>query len=164
MSPKLRLLLLVSCLVLPMDQLTKAWVVSSVNPFEPHVVVEGFFQITHARNTGAALGLFQGTPVTVFVGLTLLAIGLIISFYRRIDAEDRVSVVALGMILGGAVGNLIDRVARGEVVDFIQFDLRLFVFPDFNIADSAIVVGIALLLRDLVLPQHGRVSSEDPRT
>jgi signal peptidase II len=57
------------------------------------------------------------------------------------------------MILGGAVGNLCDRLFRGEVIDFLQFDLRVFVFPAFNVADSSIVVGIALLLRDLVLPQ-----------
>jgi signal peptidase II len=161
-SPKLRLLLIVFAVVLPLDQLTKLWVVTNVHPFDPIVVLEGFFRITHARNPGAALGLFRGTPVVVFVGLTAVALVLISSFYRRIEADDRLSTMALGMILGGAIGNLVDRLFRaGEVVDFLQFDLGLFIFPDFNVADSAIVIGIALLLRDLVLPQAGRVRAED---
>jgi signal peptidase II len=152
LSPKLRTFLLTLAIVLPADQLTKAWIVEHVPQSDPIEVVEGFFQITHSRNPGAALGLFQGTPVGVFVLLTALAIGLVASFYRRIEPQDRLSLVALGLILSGAVGNLLDRLFRGEVVDFLQFDLRLFIFPDFNVADSSIVVGIALLLRDLVLP------------
>jgi signal peptidase II len=155
-SLKLKLACLSFCLILPVDQVSKAWVVGNVSTLNPISVIPGFFQITHARNPGGALGLFQDTPVSVFVVLTLLAIGLIVSFYRRVEPEDRLSAVALGLILAGAVGNLIDRLFRGgEVVDFLQFDLRLFVFPDFNVADSAICVGIALLLRDLVLPQTG---------
>ncbi len=154
MSRKLTLLGLVFCLVLPLDQTSKAWVVGNVSVFDPIPVIPGFFQITHARNTGGAFGLFQDTPVVVFVVLTLLAIGLVISFYRRVEPDDRLSAVGLGLILAGAIGNLIDRVFRGgEVVDFLQFDLGVFIFPDFNVADSAICIGIVLLLRDLVLPE-----------
>ncbi len=156
MNPKVRVLLLAFAVVLPLDQLTKLWVVTRVSPFDPVEVIEGFFHITHSRNPGAALGLFQGTPVVVFVVLTLLAIGLVASFYRRLEPDDRLSAAALGMIVGGASGNLFDRLFRGEVIDFLQFDLGLFVFPDFNVADSSIVVGIALLLRDLVFPQTRR--------
>jgi signal peptidase II len=153
---KLRLLCLTFAIVLPLDQALKAWVVANVSPANPIPVIPGFFQITHARNSGAALGLFQETPVVVFVVITLLAIGVVVSFYRRVEPTDRLSIAALGLILAGALGNLIDRVFRGgEVVDFLQFDLRLFIFPDFNVADSAICVGIAFLLRDLVLPGAG---------
>jgi signal peptidase II len=154
-SSKLRILLIAFALVFPLDQVTKHWVVSSVPAFDRSgiEVIEGFFHIIHSRNPGAALGLFQGTPVAVFVVLTLFALGLVVSFYRRVEPDDRLSALALGMILGGAVGNLCDRLFRGEVIDFLQFDLRVFVFPAFNVADSSIVVGIALLLRDLVLPQ-----------
>jgi signal peptidase II len=151
---KLRLICLTFALVLPLDQASKIWVLKNVSPAAPIPVIPGFFQITHARNSGAALGLFQETPVAVFVVITLIAIGVVVSFYRQVEPGDRLSVAALGLILAGAIGNLIDRVFRGgEVVDFLQFDLGLFIFPNFNLADSAIVVGIALLLRDLVLPR-----------
>ncbi|MEE8557430.1 MAG: signal peptidase II [Myxococcota bacterium] len=147
-------------LVLPLDQATKAWVEANVHPLHPLPVIEGFFQITHARNPGGALGLFQETPVVVFIVLTIFAIGLVTSFYRQVAADDRLSLVALGLILGGAFGNLTDRLMRGEVVDFLQFDLKLFIFPDFNVADSAIVIGVVLLLRDLVLPASSRADGD----
>jgi signal peptidase II len=80
-----------------------------------------------------------------------VALVMIGSFFRRIEPNDRLSAVSLGLIVSGALGNLIDRVARGgEVVDFLQFNLGLFVFPDFNVADSAIVIGVVLLLLDVV--------------
>jgi signal peptidase II len=158
---KLGLLCLAFFLVVPLDQATKAWVEGNVSPFGAMPIIPGFFQITHARNPGAALGLFQGTPVVVFVVLTVIAMALVVSFYRRVEPDDGPSSFALGLILGGAVGNLIDRLVRGEVVDFLQFDLRLFIFPDFNVADSAIVIGIALLLRDLLLPQTRNARAEE---
>ena len=76
---------------------------------------------------------------------------MIASFFRSIEPHDRLSAVSLGLIISGALGNLIDRLARGgEVVDFLQFNLGLFVFPDFNVADMAISFGVALLLLDVV--------------
>ena len=149
MSPKLRVLLLLVAIVVPLDQATKWWVETNIAPWEPWPLIEGFFQITHARNPGAALGLWQDLPIWVFIALTFVALGLITSFYRRLEPTDRLSAVSLGLILAGALGNLIDRVFRGEVIDFLQFDLGLFVFPDFNVADSAIVIGVGLLLIDV---------------
>jgi signal peptidase II len=113
-------------------------------------VIDGFFRLTHARNPGAALGLFQQAPMWIFVALTAAALVLIGSFYRKLPQGDRFSASALGLILGGAIGNLIDRVRLGEVVDFLQFDLGLFIFPDFNFADSSIVIGVSLLLLEVV--------------
>jgi signal peptidase II len=151
MKPKLGALLAVVAVVLPLDQLTKLWVVTNVSPLRAMEIIPGFFRITHARNPGAALGLFQGLPVAVFIVLTLVALGFILSFYRRVPANDRLSGLSLGLIVAGALGNLVDRAFRGgEVVDFLQFDLGLFIFPDFNVADSAIVVGVLLLLLDVV--------------
>ncbi len=150
MSPKLRILLAIVVIVFPLDQLTKLWIAANVSPFEPLVLIDGFLQLTHARNPGMALGLFQSVPVFVFIGLTLVALWLVVSFFRRIPAGDVLSATALGLILAGALGNLVDRALRGEVIDFIQFDLGLFIFPDFNVADSAIVIGVALLLVDVV--------------
>jgi signal peptidase II len=128
-------------------------------------VIDGFFRITHARNPGGALGFFQDVPVVVFIVLTIVALWLVISFYRRVPAGDILSATALGLILAGALGNLADRVRHGEVIDFIQFDLGLFVFPDFNVADSAIVIGVALLLLDVVAleAEHGAREPGGPR-
>ena len=83
--------------------------------------------------------------------LLLLAIGIIVSFFRQLAPGDRLSALALGLILGGAVGNLIDRIWRGEVVDFLHFKLwQGYSWPDFNLADSFIVVGVAILILDMV--------------
>ena len=150
MSPKLRALLLVVGVVLPLDQITKYWIATNVSPLDPIRVIPGFFSITHARNPGAALGLAQDVHVAFFIVLPLVALGLIVSFYRKVEARDRLSATSLGLVLAGALGNLIDRVRLGEVIDFLQFDLGLFIFPDFNVADSAIVIGVGLLLLDVV--------------
>ena len=150
MSPKLRTLLWLVVLIVPLDQLTKYWVSSNIAYGSYIQVIDGFFRITHARNPGAALGIAQGAPIWVFIGLTLVALAMIGSFFRKIAANDRLSAVALGLIVSGAIGNLIDRVLHQEVIDFLQFDLQLFIFPDFNVADSAIVIGVGLLLLDVV--------------
>jgi signal peptidase II len=153
MSPKLRTLLILVAVIVPLDQLTKYLVVTNVEHggyAVPFAALDGFFHITHSRNPGGALGLGQGVHVYFYVALTIVALGLIGSFFRRIEAGDRLSAVSLGLIVSGALGNLLDRVVRGEVIDWAQFNLGLFIFPDFNVADSAIVIGVALLLLDVV--------------
>jgi signal peptidase II len=150
MSPKLRTLCWLVAVIVPLDQITK-YVVAANIPYGSGIdVIDGFFRITHARNPGAALGLAQGAPIWVFIGLTLVALLMIGSFFRKVAPTDRLSAFALGLIVSGALGNQIDRVWHREVIDFLQFDLQLFVFPDFNVADSAIVIGVALLLLDVV--------------
>jgi len=169
-SPKLRIVLVLAICVVPLDQLTKLAVEWYVSPYDPVRVIPGFFSITHSRNPGAALGLFRDLlPVSVFVVLTCAALALIYSFYRSIRADDRLSATALGLIFAGAVGNLADRLWRGEVVDWAQFDLGLFIFPDFNVADSAIVIGVGLLLLDFFAlgeaeedPEGPKEASEEP--
>ena len=149
MTPKLRVLLVTMAIIVPVDQLTKGWVALNVSQFEPLSVIDGFFQITQARNTGMALGLFRELPLVFFFVATLVALAAVISVFRQFATHDRYSGLSLGLIVGGALGNLIDRVVRGYVVDFLQFDLGVFVFPDFNVADSAIVIGVALLLLEI---------------
>ncbi|HTO53990.1 MAG TPA: signal peptidase II [Myxococcota bacterium] len=167
MSPKLRTLLLLVGVIVPLDQFTKYLVVTHVERggyAVPIAALDGFFRITHSRNPGAALGFAQNVHVGVFVVLTLVALAMIGSFYRRIDAADRLSAVSLGLIVSGALGNLLDRVVRGEVIDFLQFNLGLFIFPDFNVADSAIVIGVALLLLDVVTQEtESGVAKRAPR-
>ncbi len=155
LSPKLYTLAAVLTVIVPLDQLTKYWVATHVSPWEPITIIDGLFQITHARNPGGVFGLAQELPVWIFVLLAVAALWLIGSFYRSLEAGDQRQALSLGLILAGALGNLIDRLARGEVIDFLQFDLGLFVFPDFNVADSAIVIGVGLLLLEMVSQQAG---------
>jgi signal peptidase II len=154
MTPKIRTLLALVAVIVPLDQITKSLVSAGIERgsyWAPFASLEGFFRITHARNPGAALGLAQGMPVWVFIALAGVALVMIGSFFRRIEPHDRLSAVSLGLIVSGALGNLTDRIFRGgEVVDFLQFNLGLFIFPDFNVADAAISIGVVLLLLDAV--------------
>jgi signal peptidase II len=145
-SPKLRVLLILTAIVVPLDQLTKLWVVSSIEPRGAIPVIDGFFSITHVLNPGIVFGFFQGGYVGIFLLLTAMAVGLIGMFYRQLPDGDVISSSALGLILGGAVGNGIDRLLRQAVVDFLHFDFGIFIYPDFNVADSCIVAGVALLI------------------
>ena len=162
MSPKLRIVLVLAAVLVPFDQLTKWWIANNVSPLAPIDVIPGFFRLTHARNPGAALGFFQEIPIAVFIALTLVALGLIWSFYRQVENDDRMSAAALGLIIAGALGNLIDRVVHQAVIDFLQFDLGLFIFPDFNVADSAIVIGVGLLLLDVLTAEAQESAAEPP--
>ena len=165
MTQKLRIILIVGLVVTPLDYLTKIWVETHVPVGGWINVIDGFFRLTHARNSGAALGILPELPWWVFVVLTSIALGLVVSFYRQIGADDRLSASALGLILAGAIGNLIDRVFRHEVVDFLQFDLGLFIFPDFNVADSAICVGVALLMLDFIASEgQGEDGASSPES
>ncbi len=155
MSPKAKLFWPACVLAFGSDMATKLWVVASLGFADRIPVIEGFFYLTHVRNPGAAFGLFITAPatlrITLFVGITLVAIAMILSFYRRLAPGDRLSALSLGLILGGASGNLVDRIFRGEVVDFLNFRLwGGYQWPDFNLADSFIVVGVALLVIELL--------------
>jgi signal peptidase II len=155
MTPKLKLFLGALALSIPLDQLTKEWILRSLTYSDEIPVITGFFHITHVRNPGAAFGILATSPEPVriffFIGVTLVAIALIFSFYRKLAPGDRFSALSLGLILGGAVGNLIDRLRHGEVVDFLHFRLwGGYSWPDFNLADSFIVVGVILLVIELL--------------
>lgn len=158
MPRKLTIFLGCALSALALDQLTKFWVVSSLHFSDRIAVVDGFFYITHVRNPGAAFSLFANAPedirTTFFVGISLLAVVIIVSFYRKLAPGDRLSAVSLGLILGGALGNLVDRLRFKEVVDFLHFRLWSgYSWPDFNLADSFIVVGVGLLVLELLIQE-----------
>ncbi len=155
MTPKLKAFVTALAISLPLDQATKLLVDAKLTYADRIPIVDGFFYITHVRNPGAAFGMFTSAPATLrltfFIGVSIIAIGLIFSFFRRLAPGDRLSALSLGLILGGAIGNLIDRVFRGEVVDFLHFRLwGGYSWPDFNLADSFIVVGVGLLVIELL--------------
>jgi signal peptidase II len=155
MTPKLRVFLSAFLVAVSLDQATKIWIDASLTYADRIPVIDGFFYLTHVRNPGAAFSLFTDMDpslrMTFFVSVSLVAMGIIASFFRKLAPGDRLSALALGLILGGAVGNLIDRLWHGEVVDFLHFRLWSgYSWPDFNLADSFIVVGVGLLVLELL--------------
>lgn len=155
MSPKTRIFAIAALVSFALDQATKITVDTQLDFTSRIPVIEGFFYLTHVRNPGAAFGLFADSSplirVTLFIGITLVAIAMIFGFQRKLAPGDRFSALALGLILGGAAGNLVDRVFRGEVVDFLHFRLwGGYQWPDFNLADTWIVVGVAFLVIELL--------------
>lgn len=141
--------ILISLVVTIFDQLTKHLVRTMIRPSEA-INVLPFLQIVHIRNEGAAFGLFKAFGNITFVIISIVAIFLILYLLIR-DKRNRIS---LSLILGGATGNLIDRIIYGNVTDFIDFYMGRFHWPAFNIADSALTVGISLMfiiqLREII--------------
>lgn len=143
--------------VLALDQATKAWVLNNLQGTPPLTVIPGFFDLTFSRNTGGVFGLLSGEPSfgrrAFFVGATAIALGVIVAFLRRWGHESRLLTVSLALVAGGAVGNLIDRLRFGSVVDFIDWYWRSHHWYTFNIADSAISTGAVLLIAHSLLPE-----------
>jgi signal peptidase II len=136
---------LVAGLIIIADQASKLWVVQQLGPntmttFIP--LIGDTVRIAYSHNTGVAFSMFQGHPEILTISALLIISGAIYFYARHLPNERRLMQVTLGLILGGAFGNLIDRVRLGYVVDFIQVGW----FPIFNLADSAITVGAALLM------------------
>lgn len=154
-SSKFRTLVVVLLVALPADQLSKLVVEATLAPWDRIEIVRGFLYVTHTRNPGAVFGLFATVPedarFIAFIFVFLLALGLIGAIYRRLAPGDRVQTLGLSSIIAGATGNFLDRAVRGEVVDFIH--VRAwggYAWPDFNLADVCIVIGVAVLVIDLL--------------
>jgi len=155
MSDKLRTLAATVVVTVLLDQLSKLLVVANLGLADRVPVVDGFFYLTHVRNPGAAFGLFAETSVGLrmlsFVVVSLVAMGVIASFFRKLAPGDRRSAFALGLILGGAIGNFTDRIFRQEVIDFVHFRLwHGYAWPDFNLADTFIIMGVGALILELL--------------
>ena len=154
MQKKYVLMLTMAGVVILLDQVTKAWIMTTMRLHEGFPVVDGFFNIVYLRNPGAAFGFLAGASPAFrsvfFIAVTAAAILIILQYLRKARVEELSLVVALALIIAGAVGNLIDRVRFGEVVDFLDVCLGVHHWPAFNVADSAITTG-ALLLAIILL-------------
>lgn len=138
-------------MTLAIDQITKIEIVDRFAYGERLVVIPGFFNLTHVRNPGGAFSFLatvsDGWRQGFFLGTGVLAIVLLLFFLRRLDAEEWLAPMAIGGVLGGAIGNLTDRIVYGEVIDFLDFRLiGGYVWPTFNMADCWIVVGVGILM------------------
>lgn len=133
------------------DQLTKFLVVKYMTIGQSISIIDHFLYITSHRNEGAAWGILQGKMLFFYV-VTLIVIGVVILWIRRLDVKkEKLLVIALSLILGGAIGNFIDRVMYRHVVDFINTYIFGYDFPIFNIADSALCIGVFLMAVDAFL-------------
>lgn len=139
-------------IVLVLDQLTKAFINTHVRLHTIITVVPGFFNITHVRNKGAAFSMLSGLPEpwrsTFFITITVVAVAALIALI--VKTRERLPVYAFSLIAAGAVGNVIDRVRYGEVVDFVQWYVKDYYWPSFNVADSAISIGVGLLAIEML--------------
>ena len=159
MRSKDLLFLAVALPVVLLDQLTKAWIVGSLQINDGYAMIDGLFNIVHVRNPGAAFGFLAGASPwfrsVFFAAVTVAAIGMILHYLRRMRDGSVPLVLSLALILAGAVGNLIDRVRFGEVVDFLDFHIGSAHWPAFNVADAAISTG-AVLLAISMIAKRGR--------
>jgi signal peptidase II len=141
-----RLAVVVACaaVVFVIDRITKNWVAENIPLNQPRQVIGDYVRIVHAENTGAAFGLLPERTTLLSV-LSIVAVLAIVYYYRQIASSSWLVTVTLGMQLGGAAGNLVDRIRQGYVVDFIDVGVGEVRFWAFNVADSSIVIGIALV-------------------
>jgi len=144
----------IALLVVVLDQATKALVRARLPLHESVTVIPGFFDLTHVRNTGAAFGMLNSVDfeykALVMVLVAVIALGAVASYALTLPPDQRMARLGLALILGGAIGNLIDRATAGFVVDFVDVYWRGVHFWAFNVADSAITVGVVLMLLDVL--------------
>jgi signal peptidase II len=151
---------LIALIVVLLDRWTKRLVAARIAMYTHIQIIPGFFRITHTENTGAAFSLFADSPshwkTAALITFSVVAMIVVSILLWRQSRAMTLTGIALSLILGGAVGNLWDRVASGRVVDFLLFYVKQYQWPVFNLADSAIVVGASLLVLEIVFgsPRH----------
>ena len=158
MAAKHRVFAIVSLSVFAVDRVTKTWAQFTLDVGERLDVIPGFFYLTHVRNPGAAFGLFADVMPEIkaiaFAGVASLALVIVLLQLRSLAPGEKAEAAALAAIAGGAMGNLLDRlpgIGTAEVIDFLHFELWSgYPWPDFNIADVAIVLGVVGLIVDLI--------------
>jgi signal peptidase II len=133
-----------------LDQAVKAVIARTVDLYENLTVIPGFFNLTRIHNRGAIFGAFNHmgnqTVFAVLTAASLLALGLVIYYFFKTPPSDRLAKISLSLILAGALGNLVDRITRGYVIDFLDFHIRGAHWPFFNVADSCISIGAVLMI------------------
>ena len=144
----------IAVIVLLLDRIAKWAIASNISLHDSVVVIPGFLRLTHVQNTGAAFGLFAESSVQWKVGalvsFSILALVVVSALLWKNSHSLSTTTIGLSLILGGAMGNLWDRIVSGHVVDFLDFYVGSYHWPAFNVADSAIVVGAILLVAEIV--------------
>ena len=158
-----RLMAMVALVILVLDQVTKRLVLTSIDLYDAIVVIPGVLNLVHVQNTGAAFGVLDSASLEnkqlLMTGIALIALAAIGAYAWRVGPRETLARVGLALIMGGALGNLIDRATAGHVVDFVDVYWRTYHFWAFNVADSAITVGAGLLILDMFVASGTDVST-----
>lgn len=166
LRPKLAPFLTFAALLAGADQLTKYAITSNFLFNESRTIIPGFLSVTHFRNRGGAFSLLSWLPLgwgrLFFIAATLGALVFIYYLFRSNELDSRLGRASLTLIAGGGLGNLIDRLVHGEVIDFILFYYQDYYWPAFNLADSCITVGVALLALEIFRNPYGQAPDEVP--
>jgi len=151
------LFVLTALVIIVLDQITKVYIDTHMTLHESIPVVQGFFNITYVRNPGAAVGFLAdaspGVRALFLIGVSVFASCLILYYIVKMKTEDILLTYGMSLIMGGAVGNLIDRIRLGEVIDFLDVYVSTYHWPAFNVADSAVSVGAVILFYKLIRGQ-----------
>jgi signal peptidase II len=145
---------LIALIVFLIDQGTKYLIATRLEIAEQIPVIKDFFIITSHRNRGAAFGILEGQQ-WFFIVITVIVVAGIVWYLNKARKTRKLLPTALALVLGGAVGNFLDRILNGEVVDFLMFNFGSYTFPIFNVADSCIVIGVGLIILDTLLDVKG---------
>lgn len=161
--PRYRILSIIAFVIVILDQVTKLYVDANFRLHETVPVVRGFFHLTYVRNKGAAFGILADNAVRVpfFITVSIVAMLGILWYIKRIRKDQKLALFSLSLIFSGAFGNLIDRIRLGEVIDFLDVFWRHYHWPAFNVADSAITVGVTLLFIEMWREDHNK-SANNP--
>ena len=153
MKRKYSIMLIVFCILLALDQASKLVIDHYVPMHQSREVITGFFNIVHVQNRGAAFGFLSHIPgaAHIFLITSLIAIALILVYFRWIKEGEVWTPICLSLVLTGAVGNLIDRFRLGSVIDFFDFHYAGWHWPAFNVADASITIGVVLLAIKILL-------------
>ncbi len=152
MKTKYIFLTVVTTVIIILDQATKLLIDRTMDIHSSITVVQNFFNITYIRNKGAAFGFLADSSIRLpfFITISIVAVVVIIGIFRKLGPEQKLTAFSLSLIFAGALGNLIDRIRLGEVIDFIYVHWYEHYWPAFNVADSSICVGVFLLAIDML--------------
>lgn len=147
------MIIILSIIFIIIDQLFKIIVVNNLTNNKSIEVIKSFFYLTYTNNKGAAFSILTGRRILLIL-VALIVIGVLIYYVRKNKIEGKVNKIALSLVIGGSIGNLIDRILRGAVVDFIDIKIFGYNFPIFNLADTFIVIGVFLLIIEMFRKEH----------
>lgn len=139
------LIIILSIILLVIDQISKILVVKLIDINQCVEVIKNFFYLTYTHNTGAAFSILTGQRIFLIL-IAIVILIILFNYIRKNKVKEKIDIISFSLIIGGSLGNLIDRIIRGYVVDFLDFKIFGYNFPVFNLADTFIVIGVFLLL------------------
>lgn len=147
------MIIILSIIFIIIDQVSKIIIVNNLTNNKSIEVIKSFFYLTYTNNKGAAFSILTGRRILLIL-VALVVIGVLIYYVIKNKIEGKVNKIALSLVIGGSIGNLIDRILRGAVIDFIDVKIFGYNFPIFNLADTFIVIGVFLLIIEMFRKEH----------